>query len=144
MSVNKKIAMLFMYLGGTVFGLGLALSGAARPEVVLSFLELQDLGLFIVIGIALAIMMFNIQVVPKLMKKPPLGECFDCHDGFPITKRSIVGAVIFGLGWGFSGLCPATSLAALGMGNWPVIFGVVGMFVGALVYGSVRSKQGGC
>lgn len=141
MKPTKKVAIFFMYLGGLVFGLGLAYSGAARPDIVLSFLHLSDLGLFLVIGTALAIVMFSIQVIPKLLEKPLLGERFDCHDGFPITKRSIVGAIIFGIGWGVSGLCPATSLTALGMGNWPVAFGVLGMFLGALVYGTIRSRQ---
>ena len=35
-----RATLIFMYIGGVVFGLGLAFSGAARPEVVLSFLHL--------------------------------------------------------------------------------------------------------
>lgn len=139
--MNKKIEIIFMYLGGVVFGLGLAIAGAARPEVVLSFLRLEDLGLVLVIGIALLIVLFSIQIIPKFVNKPPLGKFYDGHDGFPVTKRSIVGAIIFGIGWGISGLCPATSLTAIGMGNVTVIFGVAGMFLGALIYGTVRSRQ---
>ena len=130
-----------MYVGGVIFGFGLAFSGAAVPEVVLSFLNLEDLGLVFVIGVAFLVVLFTIQVVPKLLNTPPFGERFDGHDGFPVTKKSIVGAIIFGIGWGISGICPATSFAAVGMGNWPVIVGIIGMFFGALVYGSLRSRQ---
>ena len=130
-----------MFTGGVVFGFGLALAGATQPEIVLSFLRLEDLGLLLVIGTALVITLFVYQVSPKVFGKPPFGEVFDGHDGFPVTKRTIVGAIIFGLGWGISGLCPATSFASVGTGNWPVLIGILGMFIGALIYGTLRSCQ---
>lgn len=130
-----------MYIGGAVFGLGLAIAGAVQPEIVLSFLRLEDLGLILVIGIALIIMLFVIQVVPRFVKKPPFGEYFDGHDGFPVRVGTIVGAIIFGVGWGISGLCPATSFAAFGTGNFPILIGIFGMFVGALIYGITQSLK---
>lgn len=134
--------MLAMYAGGIVFGLGLAISGMAVPEIVLSFLHLEDFGLLLVMGAALGTTLLTFQVVPKLLTKPLVcGERFDGHDGHPITRRSIVGAVIFGIGWGISGLCPATSITAIGMGNWSVAIGVLGMFLGALIYGLLRSRS---
>lgn len=138
----KYIPHIAMYIGGSFFGFGLAFSGVARPEIVLSFLNFKDFGLLFVLGIGLAIVMFAIQIVPRILTKPLFGERFDGHDGFPVTRRSVVGAVIFGIGWGVSGLCPATSFAALGMGNLPILAGIVGMFIGALIYGSIRSKSG--
>lgn len=130
-----------MYIGGTLFGFGLAFSGAARPEVVLSFLNLTDLGLIFVIGTAFLVMLIAIQFVPMLLKKPPYGRAFDGHDGFPVKRKAVVGAIIFGIGWGVSGICPATSFAAVGMGNLVIAVGIVGMFLGALLYGSVKSRQ---
>lgn len=130
-----------MYIGGVLFGFGLALAGATRPEVVVSFLNLDDLGLILVIGTALMVSLIVFQGVTRLMKKPIFGESFDGHDGFPVTKRAIIGAIIFGVGWGVSGICPATSLASLGTGNWPLIFAVIGMFLGTLVYGTIRSQN---
>jgi hypothetical protein len=130
-----------MYVGGVIFGLGLAIAGAARPEVTLSFLRLEDLGLALVIGVALLLTLFSFQVVPRLIKKPLFGNHFTPSKNAPVTRRAIVGAVIFGIGWGISGLCPATSFAALGMGNTPVLYGVGGMFFGALVYGMARSAR---
>lgn len=133
---------LTMYIGGVLFGFGLAVAGATQPEVVISFLRLDDLGLLLVIGTALLVSLIVFQGVARGMKKPVFGEVFDGHDGFPITKRAVVGAVIFGLGWGVSGICPATSLASLGTGNWPLIVAVAGMFLGTLLYGTVRSRAG--
>lgn len=130
-----------MYAGGVVFGLGLAIAGAIQPEIVLGFLRLEDFGLALVIGTALIITLFFYQVIPRLMRKPFFDAVFDGHDGFPVTSGTIVGAIIFGVGWGISGLCPATSLAAVGAGNWPILIGIAGMFVGTLIYGSVKNRK---
>ena len=130
-----------MYLGGIVFGFGLALSGMAIPEVVLAFLHLEDFGLLLVMGSALITTLVVFQILPKFLVTPLAGSSFTIRENTPITKRTLVGAVIFGVGWGISGLCPATSITAIGMGNWPVLYGVLGMFIGALVYGMVRSNK---
>jgi uncharacterized membrane protein YedE/YeeE len=52
-----------------------------------------------------------------------------------MSKRTILGAMIFGVGWGLSGQCPGSSLASLGAGNLPIILGIVSMFIGAYVLG---------
>lgn len=131
-----------MYIGGLLFGFGLAFAGATKPEVVLSFLNLQDFGLLLVIGMGLLLSLITFQGIARLMKKPPFGERFDGHDGFPVTSRTVVGAILFGVGWGISGICPATSLSSVGTGNWPLFFAIAGMFVGTYIYGTIRSKQG--
>lgn len=133
-----------MYIGGVLFGFGLALAGATRPEIVLSFLRLEDLGLAFVIGTALVVSLIAFQGATRLLKwKPPFGEKFDGHDGFPITSRTFVGALLFGIGWGIAGICPGTSLAGVGTGNWPLLFAVGGMFTGTLLYGTIRGLRGG-
>lgn len=43
----------------------------------------------------------------------------------------IIGGLVFGLGWGLLGYCPATSMGALGEGRWDALWGVLGMLVGA-------------
>jgi hypothetical protein len=44
---------------------------------------------------------------------------------------NIVGALIFGLGWGLLGYCPGTSMGALGEGRWDALWGILGMIAGA-------------
>jgi uncharacterized membrane protein YedE/YeeE len=43
--------------------------------------------------------------------------------------------VIFGVGWGLSGLCPGAAVASVGIGNGPVLIGLAGMFLGAYLQG---------
>ena len=65
-----------MYIGGILFGFGLAYSGMTKPEIVISFLRLEDLGLILVIGGAAGITFIAINVIPKFLEKPILGGVF--------------------------------------------------------------------
>ena len=123
-----------VYAGGILFGFGLAYSGMTRPEIVLSFLRLDDLGLIFVMGGAAAVTFFAINVVPKFMKAPALGGAFRPRVRV-LTKNTFIGAAIFGIGWGISGQCPGSAVASLGTGNWPIIVGIAFMFLGAYIRG---------
>jgi uncharacterized membrane protein YedE/YeeE len=46
----------------------------------------------------------------------------------------IIGGLTFGIGWGFLGYCPGTSLGALGEGRWDALWGIIGMLTGAALY----------
>jgi uncharacterized membrane protein YedE/YeeE len=49
----------------------------------------------------------------------------------------ILGGIIFGIGWGFLGYCPGTSVAALAEGRWDALWGIIGMLLGGAIYAEV-------
>ncbi|MBW2466677.1 MAG: YeeE/YedE family protein, partial [Deltaproteobacteria bacterium] len=51
-----------------------------------------------------------------------------------ILGGNIIGGIIFGLGWGVLGYCPATAYGALGEGRYDALWGILGMLVGAGLY----------
>ena len=128
-----------VYIGGVLFGFGLAYSGMTKQEIVLSFLRLDDLGLVFVMGGAAAVTFLAVNIVPKLMNSPVLGGAFKPRIS-PLTRNTIIGAAIFGVGWGMSGQCPGSALASLGTGNWPVVLGLIGMFIGAYLRGRLAKN----
>jgi uncharacterized membrane protein YedE/YeeE len=130
--MNQKI--IITYIGGILFGFGLAYSGMSKQEIVLGFLRLDDLGLLFVMGGAAAITFFAINILPKFMKQPVFGGVFKPRISI-LTRNTLVGAAIFGVGWGISGQCPGSAVASIGTGNWPVIFGLFFMFIGAYLRG---------
>jgi hypothetical protein len=123
-----------VFMGGLLFGFGLAFGGMSKPEIVLSFLQLKDLGLLLLLGSSACVTGLIINLAPKLMKTPVLGGEFRKRTRI-LNKNTIIGAVIFGVGWGLSGQCPGSALASLGVGNISILPGLATMFLGAYVVG---------
>jgi uncharacterized membrane protein YedE/YeeE len=51
-----------------------------------------------------------------------------------ILGATIIGGLLFGVGWGLLGYCPGTSMGAIGEGRWDSLWGVLGMLAGAAIY----------
>ena len=116
------------------FGAGLTVSTMVQPEAVLQFLNFNDLGLLLVLGAATGLTMLVYQLAPKAMKRPLLSLSFSARPKQALQK-TVPGAMLFGIGWGISGVCPAPAVAGLGAGNWPLLWTVLAMFAGAYVQG---------
>jgi hypothetical protein len=130
----------FILAAGALFGFGLALSSMVRPEVVLEFLRLRDMGLLLVLGGAVAVTFAAYRLGPRLLAKPLAGEAFQRHPS-EMAVRTIAGAALFGVGWGLSGVCPGPAIANLGTGDWPVAIALAGMVAGAYVQGRVAKLE---
>jgi len=134
MRFEKLLNLLVTFLGGLLFGYGLALSTMVSPEVVLSFLRLQDFGLMLVMGGAVAVTVVVYQVGPRLFKRPLLADKF-AQRAANLDRNTLIGAAIFGLGWGICGVCPGPAIAGLGVGNLDMLWALAGMLVGAYAQG---------
>lgn len=130
----KPRALFFVLLSGALFGFGLALSTMVKPEVVIAFLLWRDMGLLLVLGGAVAVTFVIYHLAPRVMKKPWAGNAFGKHPS-EMSSRTLVGAAIFGVGWGLSGVCPGPAIAGLGTGNWPLLIALAGLIAGAYVQG---------
>ena len=131
-----------MLLAGALFGFGLALSTMVKPEVVISFLLWKDMGLALVLGGAVLVTFIAYRFIPRAMKKPWAGEKFLVHPS-SMEPRTFVGAALFGVGWGLSGVCPGPAIAGLGTGNWPLLVALAAMVAGAYVQGRYFGSDGG-
>ena len=130
-----RIMHLFVFTGGLLFGFGLAFGGMSKQEIVLSFLQLKDLGLLLLLGASAFVTALTINLVPKILKGTLLGGEEFKRRKRTLSKRTIIGAIIFGVGWGISGQCPGSAWASLGVGNVPVLIGIASMFLGAYIMG---------
>ncbi|MHC3438367.1 YeeE/YedE family protein [Natrialbaceae archaeon A-gly3] len=142
MSADHEQHPLFMplvFAGGLIFGFGLGFSHMAQPEVVLNFLQFADFGLLFVMFGAAVVTGITFFLATAFLGNAPL-------TGMPYGRRLktldrnvLFGGAIFGVGWGLSGICPGAAYASLGVGNYPILWGVAGMFVGAYIQGYARS-----
>lgn len=131
-------------IAGLIFGTGLILSGMANPAKVQNFLDVfgtWDPSLAFVMGGAIAITMPGFWLTQK-RTKPLFQDAFHLPTRSDISTRLIIGASIFGIGWGLGGFCPGPAITAIptGMiGTSVFVFTmVVGMWLAKLL---VRSTD---
>lgn len=119
---------------GSLFAVGLAVSGMTRPEKVIGFLDVLggfDPTLAFVMAGAILVHATSWRLIRK--RRSPL---FALDFRLPAAKRPdarlIVGSALFGVGWGLAGYCPGPALTAMGsMGLAPVVF-VLSMLSGMI------------
>lgn len=127
-----KPALLFPALAGALFGAGLVISGMADPARVLGFLTLGpgwDPSLAFVMGGALAVTLPGYALLHR--RGQPLFASSFAPPTFLIDARLVIGAAIFGLGWGLQGYCPGPAVVAAGLGQWPALAFLPAMLIGA-------------
>lgn len=136
----KPASLLIVLISGVFFGFGLTLSTMVDPNVVLGFLRGKDYGLLLVLGGAVLVTTVFYQIAPRQMKKPLFEETFSQH---PVKweANTFIGAAIFGVGWGISGVCPGPAIAGLGSGYAMLLWSVLGLLIGALAQGLFASKD---
>ena len=124
-------------LAGLLFGFGLALSGMTHPQKVLGFLDLTgpwDASLLFVLGGAVGMTLVSFRFILR-MGKPMLAERFIITKETHIDRAMILGAILFGIGWGISGYCPGPAIALLASPNWELL-----AFLPAAILGAVAEK----
>ena len=127
-----KAGKLFLFLvAGGLFGSGLAVSGMTDPARVIGFLDVfgaWDPALFFVMAGAVGVYGLGMLVLRRFdgLKLPSAASS-------PIARRLVIGAAIFGLGWGLGGFCPGPALANLGALRAEALFFVPAMAIGMLL-----------
>lgn len=121
---------------GLLFGLGLGFSQMIDRNRVLGFLDVRgvwDPTLLFVLGGAVTVTVIAFRFVLR-RSQPILANEFHLPTKKDIDKPLVIGAIIFGIGWGIAGYCPGPGITALVLGIWnPVLF-MVAFIVGSLAY----------
>ncbi|WP_375321129.1 DUF6691 family protein [Aliivibrio logei] len=136
-----RIVSLF---SGLLFGIGMVISGMADPQKVTGFLDitgLWDPSLMFVMGGALLIFMPAYFLLIKPKEKPINAEEFCLSSNTQIDKRLVIGAAIFGLGWGIAGVCPGPAVSSFALGNMDVIVFFIAMMAGLAITHKVSLRK---
>lgn len=131
--------MLFVtaLITGIIFGLGLSISEMINPARVTGFLDIAgrwDPTLVFVMGGALAITIPAFALILR-RSRPLLDGEFNLPMKRAVDQPLILGAAIFGIGWGLGGFCPGPALAALASGVPAVFLFVLAMIAGQWLAG---------
>lgn len=130
---NTVLFRLTSLVCGGLFGLGMVVSGMADPAKVTGFLDVAghwDPSLIFVMGGALLVFMPAYFLLIKPKSHPLNAEKFClAHHASP-DKRLVIGAAIFGVGWGLAGICPGPALSSLALGSPGIGIFFVAMLIG--------------
>jgi uncharacterized membrane protein YedE/YeeE len=128
---------------GLLFGLGLVISGMINPQKVLGFLNFAgdwDGSLALVMAGAL-LTLGTLQRFILRRPTPLLGEKFYLPTAKIIDAPLLVGAMLFGLGWGLAGLCPGPAMAGLSLGITENTVFVIAMLAGMWFFQVFHNKK---
>ncbi len=129
-----------VFFAGTLFAVGLGVSGMTLPQKVIGFLDFfgdwdPSLGLVLLSSVSVYLILHRL----ILKRNKPL---FDQQFHVPapsskINQSLIIGGMLFGIGWGIVGLCPGPALTALVSGHAEAWIFFVAMIVGMYAKGSL-------
>jgi len=115
------------FITGLLFGFLLQKARVVRYDKQLGALRLLDMTIIKFMASAVLVSMVGVYLLYDL------GQV-DLSIKTTIVGANVVGAILFGLGWGMLGYCPGTSLGALGEGRLDALWGILGMIAGAAVF----------
>ncbi len=119
--------LIYGLVTGVLFGFFLQRGQVLRYDKQIGALRLMDMTILkfmltaIFVGSVGIYLLKDLGLVKLSIKSTVLGS-------------TIIGGLIFGLGWGLLGYCPGTSMGAVGEGRWDGLWGLLGMLAGAAVY----------
>lgn len=119
--------LIYGLVTGIIFGFLLQKGRVIRYDRQLGALRLIDMTIVKFMLSTILVAMVGVYLlkdlgIAKLSVKPT------------VLGGNIIGGLIFGIGWGFLGYCPGTSLGALGEGRWDAVWGILGMLAGAALF----------
>ncbi|WP_296282447.1 DUF6691 family protein [uncultured Acinetobacter sp.] len=123
------------FVFGGLFSVGLMLSGMSNPIKVVGFLDVfgnWDPSLAFVMFGAIAVAFIPFQ---KAIRKPVtiFNEVIELPQKTQLDRNLVLGAFIFGVGWGIAGICPAPALTLIGLGYAQALYFVIAMLLGILI-----------
>lgn len=133
------------FLCGLLFAVGLGLAQMTEPTRVIGFLDFfgdWDPTLMFVMGGAIAFYM-PVWYVLRGRKAPIGGKVIAKQLKNDVDKRLLIGAGIFGIGWGMAGVCPGPGIVLLGRAHLDFIVFVACMIAGMLLYSALLRPGAG-
>jgi uncharacterized protein len=125
-------ALVSAYAFGLLFGLGLALAGMTQPAKVVGFLDFfgdWDPSLAFVMGGALMVFGALHRLVVR-RRGPFYAAKFSLPTRRDFDASLVIGAALFGIGWGLAGFCPGPALTSFGSMMPQALVFTVAMFAG--------------
>ena len=137
--MRKPILMLIAVGCGALFAAGLLIGGMTLPAKIVGFLDVTGAWdptlLFVMMG-AIGVHAPLGYLIRRSQRPLLADEYKDFNRSWSLDKQLLIGAAIFGAGWGLGGYCPGPAIVAL---SSAVPFALV--FVPAMILGMILWQQ---
>ncbi len=128
------------FVAGGLFGAGLLISQMTNPAKVIDFLNFfADPSLALVMASALLVTFLGYRFVLR-SESPKLDDVFHLPTSQDIDAPLIGGGILFGVGWGLSGLCPGPALSSISFAGPNIVYFLAGMIGGIVLYRLIRKR----
>jgi uncharacterized protein len=134
------INLIGSFCSGLLFAIGLGIAGMTLPQKVLAFLDVTgdwDPSLALVMFSSAGVY-FALHRLVLRRGQPLAGARFALPTRRDIDAPLVVGAAMFGAGWGLVGLCPGPAVAALASLHEDALVFFVSMIAGMYAYGTLH------
>lgn len=129
-------------VAGMLFGAGLVIGGMTMPSKVRGFLDFTgawDPTLAFVMGGAVTIHLLAYRAI-RGRAHPVLADRFQLPTRKDLDARLIVGAALFGVGWGLGGFCPGPAVTSMLSGSAAVFVFLAAMLGSSFLAGRVEAR----
>lgn len=131
--------MTLLYVAlGAIFGIVLSRSGAADYDYIQGMFLLERFQLYGIIGTAIVVTAPGIWLLKR--RGRTLGGAPIAIELKPMNRGTVVGGVLFGVGWSIAGMCPGPILVNIGEGKVYAIAALAGALTGAGLFGALYEK----
>lgn len=130
------------FIVGFIFALGLGLSGMTQPHIVRGFLDVTGSWDWRLMGVMVGAIAIHAVTFRLILKRssPLLDSNFHVPSKTLIDARLVIGAMIFGIGWGWTGICPGPGIVGLASGRSEFFYFVGAMIIGMITFQIIDSK----
>jgi uncharacterized membrane protein YedE/YeeE len=119
---------------GTIFGFVLSRSGASDYNYIQGMFLFDNLQLYGIIATAVALTAPGLWLI-KRRARALTGAPIHI-DLKPMHRGTIVGSLLFGVGWSITGMCPGPILVNIGEGKVYALAALAGALCGAALFGA--------
>ena len=124
---------------GILFGFILIKAEVVSWFRIQEMFRFQSFHMYGIIGSAIVIGLISIQIIKRFNIKTISGDEIKIP-GKEFNKGTIVGGLMFGIGWAMTGACPGPLYALIGAGYLPIVVVLLSAVLGTYVYGVMKDK----
>ena len=133
--MNKVVSIIL----GSIFGIILTESEVISWFRIQRMFRFEEPYMYLIIGTAVLTGVISVFLLKKFKVKSIAKENLN-YTGKELNKGTVIGGILFGIGWAITGACPGPIFAQIGAGEFAAISTFAGAVLGVYLFNLLKSK----